>query len=440
MTTARPGGRPVPVADDEAVTRDPDFPDATAVRALLADLGAALVATGEPVGQIEDDLLEVAVALGFSGLQVAAGPTGVTLALHIGDPATFAAVAQPLRLDQAADVRELRHQLVTGALDPARARQTLHAIRQAPPRYPRWASDVGWVAVAIGIALIMQPGWANLVVCAVGATLVSVLVHATRRFPVLTPLLPIAAAFVVAALVFAAAQAGWIDGPVRTLLPPLAVLLPGALLVTATSELAAGDMVAGSARLAFGAGQLALFTLGILLAARLLDVPRDLLLNVRVDQIGWYAAPVGLVLISLGIGVMESPPARLLPWITIVLVLAFGAQLLGQQASGPTLGAFLGALAASLGSYLVEVVVPRLPRMVVFLPAFWLLVPGSLGLLAGTQVTVDPAGAFASAGGLVEVIAAIACGLLVSAAGAQAVRGAVRRARRRPQRPIRPWR
>ena len=60
------------------------------------------------------------------------------------------------------------------------------------------------------------------------------------------------AAFIVGCAIFLAAEADLLDGPLRTLLPPLAVLLPGALIVTGMSELAAGAMVAGTSRLVFG--------------------------------------------------------------------------------------------------------------------------------------------------------------------------------------------
>ena len=95
----------------------------------------------------------------------------------------------------------------------------------------------------------------------------------SRRFALIATLLPTLAAFVLACLVFLAADAGLLEGPLRTLLPPLAVLLPGALLVTGMSELAAGDMVAGSSRVIFGLVQLALFTLGIVAAARVVGMP-----------------------------------------------------------------------------------------------------------------------------------------------------------------------
>ena len=239
------------------------------------------------------------------------------------------------------------------------------------------------------------------------------------------------AAFVLACAAFAATNAGLLEGPLRTLLAPLAVLLPGALIVTAMSELASGAMVAGSSRLIFGGVQLLLFTLGILAASRLVPVSMDALSNVRVDHLGWWAGPLGLLLITLGIAVLEGPPLRLLPWIALVLVLAFFAQSAGQQLSGAALGSFLGAVAASLGAYLVEAINPRLPRLVVFLPAFWLLVPGSLGLVSSTQLAVNPASGPATAVGVLTVMFAIATGLLVGSAIAQSVRGTLRRWSRR---------
>ena len=47
------------------------------VRTLLVHLGTAMVATGQPINEVEDELAEVALALGHPDAQIAAGPTGV---------------------------------------------------------------------------------------------------------------------------------------------------------------------------------------------------------------------------------------------------------------------------------------------------------------------------------------------------------------------------
>lgn len=401
-----------------------------AVRALLAYLGAAMVATGQPVSDVEDELAAVGAALGYPDVQIAASPTGVILNLSSGAAATFESVKGGLRLDQAAEVRTIRHRLSLNALTVSEATAELLDLRHRPPRYPQWSANLGWIAIATGIALILQPGGANVAAAAVGAVVVVALFRLGQRFVLIATLLPTLAAFFVACGVFAAANADLLDGPLRTLLPPLAVLLPGALIVTAMSELAAGDMVAGASRLTFGLVQLLLFTLGIVAASHLITLPATELTNLRVDTLGWWAAPLGLILISIGIGVLESPPARLLPWITLVLMLAFAAQSFGQHVSGAVLGSFLGAVTASLGSSLVEALRPNLPRLVVFLPAFWLLVPGSLGLLSTTALITDPGGGGADAFGVVTVVCAIAVGLLVGTAAARSLGGVVHKLRR----------
>ena len=239
------------------------------------------------------------------------------------------------------------------------------------------------------------------------------LARLSARSKALATLLPSVAAFVVACLVFGAASAGLVDGALRTLLPPLAILLPGAILVTGLSEIAAGAMVAGVSRVGYGVVQLLLFALGILAAAALLRVPPEALSNIRVDDLGWWAAPLGLVLVSIGLCLMESVRLSLMPWVVLVLLAAFIAQVLGQQLFGAALGGFLGAVAATFAAALVELFRPQLPRLVLFLPAFWMLVPGSLGLLSVTELALVPGGSASAGFAVVELVGAIALGLLV---------------------------
>ncbi len=414
------------------VTSTPAGDSDLQVRRLLVHFGAAMVATGQPVSDVERDVREVAAGLGFPDVQIAAGPTGLHVNLGSGEPSTFEAVQGSLRLDQAAEVRTIRYRLTHGSLSVDEALDQLLALSSRPPRYPIWLADLGWLGITMGIALILQPGRANVAFAAAGGVIVVALVRLSTRVQLVATLLPTLAAFAVACLVFAGSDLGWLEGPLRTLLPPLAVLLPGALLVTAMSELATGHMVAGASRLIFGTVQLLLFTLGIAVAARIFSVPPAELSNLRVDELGWWAAPLGLAMITVGIGLLESPSLRLLPWIGLVLVLAFLAQTIGQALSGPVLGSFCGALAASLGASAVEGLRPDLPRLVVFLPAFWLLVPGSLGLVSTTQLAVQTGGSSAALTGVLGVVSGIALGLLVGAAIAQSLRRAVRRARRRP--------
>lgn len=393
----------------------------THTRALVVQLGAAMIATGQPVNEIQAELMQVTEHLGYPGAQVGIGPTGLTLSLTDGGAATIGLAATGLQLDQSFDVRRIRHQLVYDQITPEAAREQLAALRLRPQRYNRWLVRGAWIVLAMGITMILQAGWANLVVAAASSLIVIGLVELSAKSTLLASLLPTAAAFGVALVVFTVADYGLIEGPLRTVLPPLAVLLPGALLVTGMSELAAGHMQAGSARLTYGVVQLALFALGLLAAATLLQVPARELANVRVYELGWWAAPVGLVLIGLSICLMEGVPLRMQGWILLVLTGAFAAQILGQQLGSYALGGFMGAVAASLGATIVELFRPRLARLVLFLPAFWLLVPGSLGLVEVTSLVSDQEQAIQAAFGVFAVISAIALGLLVGSAMGQSI-------------------
>jgi uncharacterized membrane protein YjjB (DUF3815 family) len=320
-------------------------------------------------------------------------------------------------------VRRIRHQLARGELAPAAAREQLAVVARRPVRTPQWLIALAWPVLAVGISLILQPGWANVAAAGIGAAIVHALVRLAEHSQVVRTLLPTLAAFLVSLVVFGAANAGLLEGPLRTVLPPLAVLLPGALVVNGLSELAAGHMQAGSARLSYGLVQLGLFALGLLMATTLLRVPSPLLANLRVDEIGWAAAPVGLLLIGLSIALMEGVPLAMQGWVLLVLSSAFAAQVAGQQLGSIGLGGFLGAITASLGADVVELRRPQLARLVLFLPAFWLLVPGSLGLVGVTELAAGHESGTEMALGVLGVAIAISLGLLVGSSLGRSLRG-----------------
>lgn len=398
-------------------------------RALLACLGTAMVASGETVHEVEDELAEVSAHLGYPHAQFAAAPSGVMLNLSVGGPASYLSAFPALRLDQAVDVRRIRHQLLGDELSTAEAMRQLTALPTKPSRYAPWVYWVGAVGVAVGVAMILQPGLVNIAVAAVAAVVVTLLSRWSQHNELLATLLPAVAAFSAGCLVFLASNAGMLDGSLRTLLPPLAVMLPGALLVTGMSDLATGDMIAGSSRLTYGIVQLLLLSLGIVAAAQVTRQDLASLGNIRVDELGWWAPTLGLVVTGLAVCLLESASFRLLPWIMAVLLLAFSAQLGGQMLGGATLGGFLGAIAATLGASLSETIRPSLPRLVIFMPAFWLLVPGSLGLLSITELAVRPSNPTGTGFDAVTVVCAIALGLLVGSAIGRSARTLARRGR-----------
>ena len=264
----------------------------SSVRRCLLLLGAAGLASGRPVDEIESELRRMGRALGEHDVQSAAAPTGLFVSLGSDDAVGFRAVGAPLRFDQSSGVSGIVDAVLAGGCDPDEAVRRLDGVLAAPPLVPRWAAAAGLIPVSAGIGLILQPAPENLLAAVLCSVLVAVLIELAGRSRLALTLLPVAAAFTVACAIFLAANANLLDGPLRTLLAPLAVLLPGALIVTGMSELAAGEMVAGTSRLVFGSVQLLLLSAGVLAAARVVGVPAGELANVRVEEVS-AAGPRG---------------------------------------------------------------------------------------------------------------------------------------------------
>jgi uncharacterized membrane protein YjjP (DUF1212 family) len=397
------------------------MPQTVSTRRCLLLLGAAGLAGGRPVDEVEAELRRMGAVLGVPDVQCAATPTGLFVSLGSDEAAGFQGVGAPLRFDQSAAVSRIVDRVLAADLDADGAVKELREVLAAPPLVPRWAAAAALVPVTVGIGLILQPSGANLLASGLCSVLVALLIELASRSRLASTLLPVVAAFTVGCAIFLAAEADLLDGPLRTLLPPLAVLLPGALIVTGMSELAAGAMVAGTARLVFGSVQLLLFTFGLLAAVRVVGVSTADLSNVRVDDFGWWAPWAGLLLLGIGVRLNVSAPPAALPWMLGLLALTFLAQTAGQEVYGAPVGGFAGGLTAALGAALVKRPGGP-PSLVVFLPSFWLLVPGSLGLIGTTQLAADTGDGFATALGAIAVIVAIALGVLVGSAVGRAIR------------------
>lgn len=406
----------------------PDQPAGTRDRQLLAWLGAGLLAGGIPSHEVEHDLRELGSTLGHPTAQVAALPRGIHVSLSPGGPATFEGVEGGVRLDQLAAVSTVLAGVRAGRLDHDVAIARLATLRADPHRYATPGLVAGGILSGVGIALVLTPSWPSVLFAALLAPVTVVLMLVAARGRALATLAPLAAGFVSALAAFLAAGADLVQAPLWTLVAPIAVLLPGAVIVTGLVELAAGSMVAGASRLAHGTMQLLLFALGVGGAAALLSVPVEHLDPARPVELGWWAPLLGVVVVTVAISLMESLPVSLVPWVMVTALATYLAQLVGQDLTDARwAGAFVGALVAILVATLVEFARPQLPRSVAFLPSFWLLVPGSLGLVSVTQLEVGPQAALGAVVEVTLVVTAIALGVVVGASLASTLRQAGRR-------------
>jgi uncharacterized membrane protein YjjB (DUF3815 family) len=221
----------------------------------------------------------------------------------------------------------------------------------------------GHCALTVGLALLIRPAAVDLWVYVALGALVGALQVGAARLHMGGYLLPVLAAAVVSAIAFLA-HPGDDTASLRLTIPPLVTFLPGGLLTMGTVDLAMGETLTGASRFVAGFLQLALLGVGIVIGAELVGDPGS--------------APVAGPAHALGAWA---------PWAGVpVLLAARCGQIAGEHLVDSTLSGFVGAAVMVPVAHLVGRARTAPPAHVMFLPAFWLLVPGTLGLIGITEL------------------------------------------------------
>jgi uncharacterized membrane protein YjjP (DUF1212 family) len=384
-------------------------------------LGQAYIASGEQTALVELYLRRIATANGMRRSRIVAFSTSLFILVHDGsqERVTLAdAPKQVLRLDQIADVYLLGEAAQRGDMTPGASLERLNEILRKPPRFGAAGVVAGHAILSVGVALVLMPAIRNLAAAAILGALVAGLKALNRDRPILAAPMSVVAAALVSFLVFLGLQYGLPVDPQYALIPPLVTFLPGAMLTFGMVELAYGDMVSGSSRLLTGFVQLVLLAFGLTVGAALVGYRPDSLIEADVETVaapwGLVAPWLGVVVFGIGVYVTFSAPQRSFAWMLLVLLLAFAAQQVAAAVLGKASSGFFGMLIATPLGYLIQLRFKGPPSMVTFLPSFWLLVPGALGLLTVKRLLSDPT----NLAGLMSVASAltsIALGTLVGA-------------------------
>jgi uncharacterized membrane protein YjjP (DUF1212 family) len=395
--------------------------DTAALLEFMFRLGRAYLACGEQTALTELYLRRIASAYGMRQSRVVAFSTAVFITVHDGkeERVTLAeAPTQTLRLDQIAEVYTLGEAAQRGEVAPREGLERLNDILRKLPRFGPIGVLVGHTILTIGLALVLTPALRNLVAAAMLGAIVGVLKAFNRDRPILAAPSSVVAAALVSVLVFLAVKQGLPVDPQYALVPPLVTFLPGAMLTFGMVELAYGDMVSGSSRLITGLVQLVLLAFGLTVGALLVGYSSENLVdatNQSATAIWAVLSPwAGVIVFWIGVYLTFSAPRSSLWWMLLVLVLAFAAQQFATVLFGKEVSGFFGTLVATPLGYLIYKQFKGPPSMVTFLPSFWLLVPGALGLLTLNRLMSDPG----RLDGLISVafaLASIALGTLVGA-------------------------
>ncbi len=358
----------------------------------LLELGEGLIDAGDAVHNVTGTLQEIAKVNGISNLGAIVLPTALILSVPGADDVTTevsVAGTTKLRLDQVEALIDVAQRAERGDLNPIDGRRILTEIREQPPVFSPIVQVVGSAVAAGGLALILRGGWPEVPIAAGLGALVGLLNRLTagRRY-LYRPFWPLLASFVVSAATFAALRATDLVA-FPTLVAPLITFLPGALLTIAVLELATGQIIAGASRLAAGVFQLILLALGIVAGARFVGVPPDAVGSPPEGPIAVAGPWVGVAVFGLGVSWSQGLRRTSWVWIVVVLYAAYAGQVIGGLFFGGELSSFFGAVAMTPIAVLLARLSLGPPTLVTFLPAFWMLVPGALGLEGVTRIIGD---------------------------------------------------
>lgn len=394
----------------------------------LVELGASMIESSQTVDDVEHQLIDIAGVMGAGGLEVIALPTAIMLESTPLDTDNGSAArsrlrsirGKGLRLDQVQAVDALARRARLGLVTARDGLDELDEIATRRPPHPRLVRSLGLGVLATGFSLALQPSPIGVVMAFVLGTAVGAII--TLELPGFGPVTPTLLSFAVALSVFALFDVYEGENPIRLLIPPLLIFLPGAKITLGTIELAEGAIVSGTSRLTSGLIDLLLLATAIVAAASLIDLPQRELIDRPAPQLGTWSLLPAIVLIAYGYRYFSCATRHAVPWIVLVLSVALAGEQLAGLVFSPAVSAFF---AAALMTPVVLAVDrrPEGPRaMVLFLPGFYLLVPGATGLIDVTE-RVSPG---FSSGGLLDtmlIVVAISLGVLFAKGGEEAVMG-----------------
>ena len=392
-----------------------DAPDAAAALAAAEAVGSAMIQAGYSVETVQDVLGDIARVNGLPESEVLVFPNALLVSARGQGQHRTGAVASgdgQLLFSQIDEVQHTVDAARTGLLDPRSTVEKIARIRDMKPIYGRVVRVVGYAFLSGALSVLLGASWTGVSLAAALGLFTGAALLVSERLPRrYGALITVAIAFSVAVVVFLLLRAGFGSGILAALLAPLVVLLPGALLTTAALELSTGQMISGAGRLAAGGMQLVLLGAGIVTAGALVGVP-DFDFSEHPELLGPIAPWIAVAVYGVAISVHRCAPRRSLPWILLVLYVAYSAQVLGDLLLGGVFSAFIGALVVTPVTALVARQPTGPAALVSFTPAFWLLVPGALGLVGVADVLGGDSAAGASLVATLTTMVAIALGVL----------------------------
>lgn len=354
----------------------------------LAKLGQTQLAGGNAVPLVERDIVLIARRNGLTGVTAFVLPTGLFIEVDDGvehklDMASGPYRSGQLRLDQIEEGLTIAREARAGLITPERGLQRLEALGRMRHRYGDTGFVLGYLVTTVGVALILRPSLYGLGLVALLALLCAGLLLSVRKRPAWAVVMPVVASFTLSAAVSLGYRVGLKEPAMTLLIPPLITFLPGMMLTVSVIELAYANVISGASRMVAGFAQLILLAFGILGGFKAFPFTASADAYVPVfPRLGTWVPWLGVLVFAVGLHVYQSSKPRSFGAMLITAIIAYATQSLSGIYIHGASTAFFGAAAMTIAALVIEFRFNGPPAIVTFIPAFWLLAPGSFGLIS----------------------------------------------------------
>lgn len=367
---------------------------------VLGDLGVLLLECGTSVTDVRGSLEQVSQrTVPGTSLEFAILPEMVMVSRPGAASATTTVMGkgEARTFRQSARASRLVHELESGTTSLAEAPARMASIRSTPRRRPGLQNLIGCGLLSLSLAALFRCPWWAIVLALLVGLLVGGLTMLMMRVRAAAAVAPFVSAFVSTVLV--GAVAGWLDlGPVPlfAVCAPIAILVPGALITNALLELTSTDIVTGASRLMYGLIMLAFMAAGVYSGAAVTGLRIDSASAALVGEAvklstaggGWEALPplwgswIAVIVLAIGIGLAFGSGFRLTVVCVVVMTGTYAVLALFSPQVGSVVATGVAAAVLFVAARVLERVTLAIPATVSFQPAFLLLVPGTVGLVA----------------------------------------------------------
>lgn len=349
---------------------------------------------GVPAHQIEGMIETIAEWLGYH-CDIWSNPTAIMLSLRCEEDEDEKLQLLPMQLIRVkprginlADTAELYAMGEALISDEMQLEDAYHRLKQKPVSlYPVFLDLLSSGLISGSIAVMLASTWQGAITAAVASMLVGVLFSLTAKAQRAGGMEAIAAVMVTLLVYATNSQFAGIQ-PAVVIMSGLIVLMPGMSLTVAVTELSTDHLTSGSARLAGALIVLLKLTLGVLIGTIIAqwlswDESGSIMvgLGTPAEWVQWPA----LLLSAFSFAILFNVRPKDIYLAVLAAVTGYVVGRLGVILGGVEFGVMLAALViAIMGNLLGRLL--QLPAALVRVPGIILLVPGSLGYRAVSNV------------------------------------------------------